>query len=137
MQFFRLLCIDDYIMLLFEFLFCEIMLSQLNRDIYFLHKIKTEKSEKKYLHLSFKYSSVFCPKKKTVGNIWIHMFQASFFFTKNLRLQTDEHIMPLFNNVLFVTIQILLNNIQKLKHRQPNLKNLKLKLCIRNKQITI
>ena len=83
----------------------------------------------------------FLSKEKTVGNmrclIWIHMFQASFFFTKNLRLQTDEHIMPLFNNVLFVTIQILLNNIQKLKHRQPNLKNLELKLCIRNKQITI
>ena len=58
MQFFRLLCIDDYIMLLFEFLFREIMLSQLNRDIYFLHKIKTEKSEKKYLHLSFKWQYI-------------------------------------------------------------------------------
>ena len=36
-----------------------------------------------------------------------------------------------------ITIQILLNNIQKLKHWQPNLKNLKLKLCTWNKQITI
>ena len=40
--------------------------------------------------------------------------------------------------VFFITIQILLNNIQKLKHHwQPNLKNLKLKLCTWNKQITI
>ena len=39
--------------------------------------------------------------------------------------------------VFFITIQILLNNIQKLKHWQPNLKNLKLKLCTWNKQITI